>query len=123
MRDIKIKYYYKNSEGHTISKVFDMDSDIANGDHWDYTSDCPLMKDYKILDRLQYTGLTDKNGVEIYEGDLVEHKRLGVCKVVYDTTEFLLIVVKNNQRCCLRSQFNTVIGNIYQNPELLEGDK
>ena len=70
MREIKIKYYYTNGK-EIFSKVFDMDSEIANGNHWDEISDSPILKNYSILDRVQSTGLKDKNWKEIYEGDIV----------------------------------------------------
>lgn len=136
MRDIKFKYYYRNSEGHTISKVFDMDSDIANGAHWGYISDCPLMKDYKILDRVQYTGLKDRKGVEIYEGDIVkvtdDYDSGFIGNVRFGAFGYPAFEIYRG-RDVYSDDYNTftndcdltfeVIGNIHQNHELLESDK
>jgi uncharacterized phage protein (TIGR01671 family) len=86
----------------------------------------------------QYTGLTDKNGKKIFEGDIVKTEtdlwhgedkkervtRIG--KVIYNEKfcQFGLNI-KGFSKCFIlkrwKGDFNEVIGNIHDNPELLKG--
>jgi len=61
---------------------------------------------------IQYTGLKDKNGKEIYEGDLMFKQHDYPLKVVKISPDVLLKSFKDWQ----------IIGNIYENPELLKGE-
>ena len=86
-----------------------------------YNSPIPVEKSELIL--MQSTGLKDKNGQEIFEGDIVS----------IDTDEFDSLFVKyetgiywlmDNEECVEHLsdyyKYVSIIGNIYENPELLE---
>jgi hypothetical protein len=78
---------------------------------------------------MQSTGLVDKNGKEIFEGDIVK-----MSKDVYSEPTYYEVVrhyggayrLESKQHGCelwLRHTDCEVVGNIYENPELLEDKK
>lgn len=81
----------------------------------------------------QFTGLTDKNGNEIYEGDIVKTKQFGkihkevnyagydIFEIQYINAQFMFF---NEQRQFYlhRNTLCEIIGNIHDNPELINGN-
>lgn len=77
-------------------------------------------EDYIVM---QCTGLKDKNGKLIYEGDLVkdDHDAWHYVKWVYDSWQ-LFPCTQNNYTIGIVDDEIEVIGNIYENKELLESE-
>ena len=113
--------------------------DIADGE-WIYGSLVKVGKDYHILGEGeteahdynivdeesigQYTGLKDKNGKEIYEGDILKHEDEGTMYVRWykEYVEFKLMGL-NDETTTLTDWYaedTEVIGNIFENKELLD---
>ena len=77
-------------------------------------------KDEYIL--MQFTGLLDKNGKEIYEGDLIKYSIHGDIQTMpLEVEMFNLVVGINESDAYMRIDEDSieVIGNIYENPTLL----
>ena len=127
MREIKFRAWDKETK--EMQTPFDLSS---NPKYW-----CKKLKDFPLM---QYTGLKDKNGKEIYEGDIIgdtedwsiviwcdkcigwqlawydidiDKKTCHMCDGDFDITE----TFENN----IADNDEEVIGNIYENPELLKG--
>lgn len=92
---------------------------IGNGIAWMYKkSDIVLM---------QSTGFKDKNGKEIFEGDIVDSED-GILSGVVEFRPDLgmwtnsLLRYNNFERLCCIANSREIIGNIWENGELLDGE-
>jgi uncharacterized phage protein (TIGR01671 family) len=121
MREIKFRAWEKNLKEIIPVHFIDFANRMINAKSaWRLFDEIELM---------QYTGLKDKNGKEIYEGDIVKNLRDKTFEIFWSEEE-LAWCDKGKWRdgrdnITLLADLNAVatievIGNIYENPELLE---
>ncbi len=122
MREIKFRAFHENAGMQHLNEdgEFEFSPIASDASIWS------AIQDSKIT-LMQYTGLKDCNGIDIYEGDII--------KVVSDIAiDILLVEVhQGNASYCSKTECplgviyptmllmkKEVIGNIYENPELLK---
>ena len=102
----------------------------SRGDN-DILPDCEIVnEDFELM---QFTGLLDKNGKEIYEGDVVNHAdcpdgpshEVHIYSILWNDSGFALLSPKSEipTSFILDKKWGVlleIIGNIYENPELLK---
>lgn len=124
----KFRVWDKNTEDVVYVKTIDLEKDGSIGCIVDYNGINLDMTECVIM---QSTGLKDKNGVEIFESDIVqyrdgEYSYLGIVK--RDCYQFFIDGIEPDDNYDFIDVSNTfdgtssleILGNIHENPELLE---
>lgn len=101
--------------------------DYTRGKFWYFSVDDTIadirrvlsLSEWNDLVKQQYTGLKDRNGKEIYEGDIMEYFS-GLVPKGTNNIKRVIVRWEEKDACFAGCWSGVVIGNIYENPELLK---
>lgn len=140
MRDIKLRFWDKENK----SMVYQNKESLFPLSYYKIVCDCFTDFEFRLFKlknntmnfeevesvKMQYTGLIDINGKEIYEGDILRHFKRHKDKLlkIEVSPSYGVYAQENYNTKILIGKSNThlyfeVIGNIYENSELLEVDR
>jgi len=127
MREIKYRYVWESGKPVLITtEIFSIEQ-IEDGEMEDfiYAEQSELGESLKLIERNLYTGLNDKNGKEIYEGDIVKINYTPDIENAEEDFDITDVEWLEDDITCgwsidpVTSWHAKVIGNIHENPELL----
>ena len=119
MREIKFRGWDKEKKemytGFSFNDIYAGYDEIYVEDESDNYWSCP---DWDNAILMQYTGLKDKNGKEIYEGDIIKNEIGELKEIIFEDGGFWYKDVDGRLYMPIQ-RMREIIGNIYENPEFL----
>lgn len=126
-REIKYRAWLKEEKKMVIVETIDFSEKSIQYLEKNEIIDAYLLRTTFLedIELMQNTGIKDKNDVEIYEGDIVilnDAEEENRCVVKYKYGSYILVDGDLRENLSnVENRFLEVIGNIYENPELLGG--
>ena len=120
MREIKFRAWNIVDEKMRVVLKIDFDIKLVWLDKYVKGERRPYWLEFKDVELMQYTGLKDKNGKEIYEGDIARTP-FGIGQV-FDRLGCWFVELQKELGYFSSSDIE-VIGNIYENSDLIKEDK
>lgn len=124
-------WFYGSFCRDATEQIYGVGNFMADGfiRYYDALVNMVLMEEVERETVGQYTGLTDKNGKRIFEGDILSERPsmnsvAFVGKVVFNEDAAAFQIVFDTGRASILGSYSksyTVIGNIHDNPELMRG--
>ena len=118
MREIKFRAFYEGEMWTVIAAHFhdgDVDLELQREEGGKFPKADPS---YQKENLMQYTGLKDKNGVEIYEGDILQYGGNLTGPVVWDN-DYSCFQFDTPKMAAFYLDSGTIVGNIHENLGLL----
>lgn len=125
MREIKFDLIYKHENNETSHYVQALEQLMADNSEWGayFQGKRKGKFETKLIAKRQYTGLKDINKVEIYDGDILKSDINEVLGVVCFEDGKFVVNWENISEDLFEWTGEFIIGNIYENPELLKDIK
>lgn len=124
MRKIEFRVYSYSLQK-MLSVMHILHTDRTEPEIWSGDFEGGLRLTAGDFELMQFTGLHDQNGQEIYEGDILRDENGDLYRVKFDGGQFQPLLRYGGTQLAIESivdmaDCSSVIGNIYENPELLE---